>query len=138
MLMDGNRTQDLRRMYTLFHRVNALESLRQALSSYIRKTGQGIVTDEEKDKDMVFSLLEFKLSLDKIWEDSFSKNDVFCNTIKEAFEHLINLRQVYHIYFIIMLILFISNLRFCKSNRFNYKCVCYIYIYIFISVESAC
>ncbi|KVH89385.1 Cullin, conserved site-containing protein [Cynara cardunculus var. scolymus] len=93
MLMDGNRTQDLRRMYTLFSRVNALESLRQALSSYIRKTGQGIVMDEEKDKDMVFSLLEFKVSLDKIWEDSFSKNDVFCNTIKEAFEHLINLRQ---------------------------------------------
>ncbi|KAI7728489.1 hypothetical protein M8C21_011442, partial [Ambrosia artemisiifolia] len=93
MLMDGNRTQDLRRMYTLFSRVNALESLRHALSSYIRKTGQGIVTDEEKDKDMVYSLLEFKASLDKIWEESFSKNDVFCNTIKEAFEHLINLRQ---------------------------------------------
>ncbi|KAF5764690.1 putative cullin protein, neddylation [Helianthus annuus] len=93
MLMDGNRTHDLRRMYTLFSRVNALESLRHALSSYIRKTGQGIVTDEEKDKDMVSSLLEFKMSLDKIWEDSFSKNDVFSNTIKEAFEHLINLRQ---------------------------------------------
>ncbi|MFS7931592.1 putative cullin protein, neddylation [Helianthus anomalus] len=93
MLMDGNRTQDLRRMYTLFFRVNALESLRHALSAYIRKTGQGIVTDEEKDKDMVSSLLEFKVSLDKIWEESFSKNDVFCNTIKEAFEYLINLRQ---------------------------------------------
>lgn len=94
MLMDGNRTQDLRRMYTLFSRVGALESIRQALSLYIRKTGQSIVTDEEKEKDMVFSLLEFKMSLDKIWEDSFSKNDVFSNTIKEAFEHLINLRQV--------------------------------------------
>nr|GEU36604.1 cullin-4-like [Tanacetum cinerariifolium] len=93
MLMDGNRTQDLKRMYTLFSRVGALESLRQTLSSYIRKTGQSIVTDEEKEKDMVSSLLEFKLSLDKIWEDSFSKNDVFSNTIKEAFEHLINLRQ---------------------------------------------
>ena len=94
MLMDGNRTQDLKRMYTLFSRVGALESLRHALSSYIRKTGQSIVTDEEKEKDMVSSLLEFKVSLDKIWEDSFSKNDVFSNTIKEAFEHLINLRQV--------------------------------------------
>ena len=94
MLMDGNRIQDLRRMYILFCRVNALESLRQALSSYIRKTGQGIVQDEEKDKDMVSSLLEFKSSLDRIWEDSFSKNEAFCNTIKDAFEHLINLRQV--------------------------------------------
>ncbi|KVH97357.1 hypothetical protein Ccrd_000517 [Cynara cardunculus var. scolymus] len=65
----------------------------RALSSYIRRTGQSIVTDEEKDKDMVFSLLEFKASLDAIWEDSFSKNEAFCNTIKEAFEHLINIRQ---------------------------------------------
>ncbi|XP_076918003.1 cullin-4-like [Bidens hawaiensis] len=93
MLMDGNRTEDLRRMYTLFSRVNALDSLRHALSLYIRKTGRNIVIDEEKDKDMVSSLLEFKMSLDKIWEDSFSKNDVFSITIKEAFEYLVNLRQ---------------------------------------------
>ncbi|XP_024030922.1 cullin-4 [Morus notabilis] len=93
MLMDANRIADLQRMYNLFTRVNALESLRQALSSYIRRTGQGIVMDEEKDKDMVSSLLEFKASLDTIWEESFFKNEAFCNTIKDAFEHLINLRQ---------------------------------------------
>ncbi|KAJ1414221.1 Cullin, N-terminal [Sesbania bispinosa] len=93
MLMDGNRIEDLQRMYSLFSRVNALESLRQALSSYIRRTGQGIVMDEEKDKDMVSSLLEFKASLDRTWEESFFKNEAFCNTIKDAFEHLINLRQ---------------------------------------------
>ncbi|KOM53577.1 hypothetical protein LR48_Vigan09g223600 [Vigna angularis] len=93
MLMDGNRIEDLQRMYSLFLRVNALESLRQAISSYIRRTGQGIVLDEEKDKDMVSSLLEFKASLDTTWEESFSKNEAFCNTIKDSFEHLINLRQ---------------------------------------------
>ncbi|KAG7019515.1 Cullin-4 [Cucurbita argyrosperma subsp. argyrosperma] len=93
LLMDGNRMGDLLRMYTLISRVNALESLRQALSSYIRKTGQNIVMDDEKDKDMVSSLLEFKASLDTIWEESFSKNEAFSNTIKDAFEHLINLRQ---------------------------------------------
>jgi len=96
--MDGNRIEDLQRMYSLFSRVNALESLRQALSSYIRKTGQGIVMDEEKDKDMVSSLLEFKASLDTIWEESFSKNEAFSNTIKDAFEHLINIRQACSIY----------------------------------------
>lgn len=93
-LMDGHRSEDLQRMYTLFCRVNALESFRQALNSYIRRTGQGIVMDDEKDKDMVSSLLEFKASLDTIWEESFSKNEAFSNTIKDAFEHLINLRQV--------------------------------------------
>ncbi|KAK4361340.1 hypothetical protein RND71_020292 [Anisodus tanguticus] len=93
MLMDGKRIEDLRRMYSLFPRVEALESLKQTLSSYIRRTGQSIVHDDEKDKDMVSSLLEFKASVDTIWEESFSKNEAFGNTIKDAFEHLINLSQ---------------------------------------------
>ncbi|KAL0321370.1 UNVERIFIED_CONTAM: Cullin-4 [Sesamum radiatum] len=93
MLMDGKRIEDLKRMYMLFSRVNALESLRQSLSQYIRRTGQSIVMDEEKDKDMVSSLLEFKANLDRIWEESFYKNEAFSNTIKDSFEHLINIRQ---------------------------------------------
>ncbi|KAK6150064.1 hypothetical protein DH2020_017589 [Rehmannia glutinosa] len=93
ILMDGKRIEDLHRMYVLFSRVNALESLRQSLNQYIRRTGQGMVMDEEKDKDMVSCLLEFKANLDRIWEESFLKNEAFSNTIKDAFEHLINLRQ---------------------------------------------
>lgn len=81
-------------MYMLFQRVNALELLRQALSLYIRGSGQGIIMDEEKDKDLVSYLLEFKASLDTIWEESFFRNEAFSNTIKDSFEHLINLRQV--------------------------------------------
>ena len=109
MLMDGNRIEDLQRMYLLFLRVNAFESLRQGLSSYIRRAGQAIVMDEEKDKDMVFCLLEFKASLDTVWEESFSKNEAFCNTIKEAFEYIINLRQVSIIFSIEILILYQRN-----------------------------
>ncbi|CAA7042773.1 unnamed protein product [Microthlaspi erraticum] len=92
-LMDGRRTEDLQRLYTLLSRIDAFEFLRQALSSYIRKSGQRIVMDDEKDKDMVQSLLDFKTSLDTIWEESFFKNESFGNTIKDSFEHLINLRQ---------------------------------------------
>jgi cullin 4 len=94
MLMDANRVNDLLRMYNLFQRVNAVELLKLALSSYIRATGQGIIMDEEKDKDLVHFLLEFKASLDKILEESFAKNEAFSNTIKESFQHLINIRQV--------------------------------------------
>lgn len=93
LLMDANRIPDLQRMYSLFSRVSALELLRQALSAYIKATGQGIVLDEMKDKDMVSSLLDLKARLDTIWEESFLKNEAFSNTIKDAFEHLINLRQ---------------------------------------------
>ena len=118
MLMDGNRIEDLQRMYLLFSRVNALESLRLAISSYIRRTGQGIVLDEEKDKDMVSSLLEFKASLDTIWEESFFKNEAFCNTIKDSFEHLINLRQVLPIFCWLVLILkFNKFLKIESSNQ---------------------
>jgi cullin-4 len=94
MLMDANRVGDLQRMYSLFSRVNALELLRQALSAYIKMTGHNTVMDEEKDKDMVSWLLDLKARLDVIWEESFSKNESFSNTLKDAFEHLINLRQV--------------------------------------------
>lgn len=115
--MDGRRTEDLQRMQTLFSRVNALESLRQALSSYVRKTGQKIVMDEEKDKDMVQSLLDFKASLDIIWEESFCKNESFGNTIKDSFEHLINLRQVSNIDSLdYCLSLLLTILLSCKSN----------------------
>jgi cullin-4 len=82
-------------MYALFSRVNALELLRQALSAYIKMTGHNTVMDEEKDKDMVSWLLDLKARLDVIWEESFSKNESFSNTLKDAFEHLINLRQVF-------------------------------------------
>lgn len=94
MLMDANRIDDLSRMYNLFQRVNAVDLLKLALSSYIRATGQGIIMDEEKDKELVPFLLDFKASLDKILEESFAKNEAFSNTIKDSFEHLINLRQV--------------------------------------------
>lgn len=115
--MDGRRTEDLQRMQTLFSRVNALESLRQALSSYVRKTGQKIVMDEEKDKDMVQSLLDFKASLDIIWEESFCKNESFGNTIKDSFEHLINLRQVSNIDSLDYCpSLLLTTLLSCKSN----------------------
>eukprot|EP00267_Zea_mays_P019061 NP_001335610.1 uncharacterized LOC100501431 [Zea mays] len=93
MLMDANRINDLLRMYNLFQRVNAVELLKQALSSYIRATGQGIIMDEEKDRELVPFLLDFKASLDKILEESFAKNEAFSNTMKDSFEHLINLRQ---------------------------------------------
>lgn len=112
MLMDANRINDLSRMYNLFQRVNAVELLKLALSAYIRATGQGIIMDEEKDKELVPFLLEFKASLDKILEESFAKNEAFSNTIKDSFEHLINLRQVCDLF---SLYLTISVLHFCLS-----------------------
>ena len=51
------------------------------------------IRDEIKDKDMVSLLLDLKDQLDTIWEEIFLKNEVFSNTIKDSFEHLIDLRK---------------------------------------------
>lgn len=120
MLMDANRINDLSRLYNLFQRVNAVELLKLALSSYIRATGQGIIMDEEKDKELVPFLLEFKASLDKILEESFAKNEAFSNTIKDSFEHLINLRQVGIILSLSWLVF-----QFYSSKKISYiLCLC--------------
>eukprot|EP00250_Pteridium_aquilinum_P020559 c24859_g8_i3 orf=217-2634(-) len=93
VLMDANRILDLQRMHSLFLRVNALELLKQSLSAYIKASGHDVIMEDEKEKDMVSWLLDFKARLDTVWEESFSKNEMFANAIKDAFEHLINLRQ---------------------------------------------
>eukprot|EP00850_Spirogloea_muscicola_P020727 SM000224S07115 [mRNA] locus=s224:78499:84282:- [translate_table: standard] len=93
VLMDGNRAEDLQRLYMLFARVSALDMLRVGLGNYIKDTGHDLVMDEEKDKDMVSGLLDLKARLDTIWECSFARNEGFAITLKDAFEHLINLRQ---------------------------------------------
>eukprot|EP01018_Ginkgo_biloba_P027950 Gb_17700 [translate_table: standard] len=55
---------------------NALELLQQALSTYIKTTGHGIVMDKVKGKDMISSLLDLKASLNTIWEEKFFNNEV--------------------------------------------------------------
>eukprot|EP01018_Ginkgo_biloba_P001641 Gb_19898 [translate_table: standard] len=58
VLMDENR--------------NALELLQQALSTYIKITGHGIVMDKVKDKDTISSLLDLKLTLIQYGKKGFS------------------------------------------------------------------
>mmetsp|Transcript_22578 Transcript_22578/g.27227 ORF Transcript_22578/g.27227 Transcript_22578/m.27227 type:complete len:742 (+) Transcript_22578:315-2540(+) len=92
-LMDNCSISDLKRMYLLFERVKSLGHMKTALSAYVKRTGIEIVNDEEKDAEMVANLLELKKKLDTILHDSFNGNEQFTNTLKESFEHFINLRQ---------------------------------------------
>lgn len=93
LLMDAQRVADLARLYALTARVAATEALRAAFKDYVRDTGLRIVKDEEKDKDMVERLLELKSRLDALMEGAFGRSEAFANSLKEAFEHLINARQ---------------------------------------------
>ncbi|KAL6758019.1 cullin [Haematococcus lacustris] len=92
-LLDGQRVEDLGRLYGLTGRVGAWEALRVAWRDYIRTTGLKLVKDEEKDKDMVGSLLALKARLDAVLSASFASSEPLASSLKEAFEAFINQRQ---------------------------------------------
>lgn len=54
--------------------------------------GTALVNDQEKDPTLVQELLDFKARLDVLLEQAFSKNEQFTYTLKEAFEHFVNVR----------------------------------------------
>lgn len=56
ILMDGKCVEDLQRIYTLFSKITALETLTQSLYDYISKTGSIVALNEEADNDMVSNL----------------------------------------------------------------------------------
>ncbi|KAI9090838.1 cullin [Phlyctochytrium arcticum] len=92
-LVDEARISDLKKLYALFARVNALDDLRKAFAAYIRKAGLVIVNDRSRDPTMVEDLLRFKERVDLVWESAFAKNEQFSHTLRESFEHFINQRQ---------------------------------------------
>eukprot|EP00743_Colponemidia_sp_Colp-15_P004129 GILK01004457.1.p1 GENE.GILK01004457.1~~GILK01004457.1.p1 ORF type:complete len:721 (-),score=162.74 GILK01004457.1:108-2270(-) len=92
-LMDQTRTADLARMYSLLGRVSAQDDLKSSWHAYVKKTGSSMVTDEERDKNLVKDLLDFKAKLDGILSNAFENNENFQGTLKDAFENFINARQ---------------------------------------------
>ncbi|XKL62754.1 hypothetical protein PGB90_002587 [Kerria lacca] len=92
-ILNENRISDVSLLYTLFSRVkNGLAQLCNHFNNYIKKIGRTIVVEPEKDKTMVQELLDFKDKMDNIVGTCFLKNEKFSNSLKEAFEHFINLR----------------------------------------------
>lgn len=103
-LMDKNSVSDLKKMYNLFHRVDALPKIKLIWNTYIKvrdklffltlkKRGTALITDEENDKSMIEQLLKFKEKLDNILKNSFQQNEELLYSQKEAFEYFINQRQ---------------------------------------------
>jgi len=92
-LLDQARIEDLGRMYILFAQVDALPPLRHALSTYIKRVGTVLVSDVERERVLVVELLALKAKLDTVLATAFQGNDLFANTLKEAFEQFINVRQ---------------------------------------------
>ncbi|CAJ0875187.1 10255_t:CDS:10 [Entrophospora sp. SA101] len=62
---------ELKSLYNLFLRVNALDQIRSHFGSYIKKTGTQIVTDTNNESDMVSELLTLKSRMDSIVNGPF-------------------------------------------------------------------
>lgn len=92
-LLDANRLSDLALLYNLLSRIkDGLGELCTHFNLYIKKRGRVIVTNPEKDKTMVQELLDFKDQMDVVVRECFQRNEKFIISLKEAFEHFINLR----------------------------------------------
>lgn len=91
-LLNADLYSDLKRLYGLCARVGALRALCAAFKTHIQKSGAYIVLDEEKESEMVPSLLTLKRRMDRALHESFSSNTSFANALKEGFEAFINQR----------------------------------------------
>ena len=58
-----------------------------------QKSGAATVSDSERDKVMVHDLLELKTKMDDIIAKAFQESMKFYDTLREAFESVVNRRQ---------------------------------------------
>jgi len=98
-LLDKNSVEDLKRMFSLFQRVDASEKIKVAYNHYIKDRGEQIVSNQQRDETMIEDLLAFKGKIDEVLKLAFSINatkaqvEEFAYASKEAFEYFINKRQ---------------------------------------------
>ncbi|KAE8913466.1 Cullin-4 [Phytophthora fragariae] len=91
-LMEEGRIEDLKRMYALFARVDAINDLKTAFSNYIQKNVSKLVMDDQQEKTFVEKVLKLKADLDAVLSDSFQSNTDFSFAMKSAMENAINVR----------------------------------------------
>ena len=89
-LLQQRRLPDLRRFFVLLERVGALDQLKHSFSAYVRRTGEALVADTERDKTLVEEVLEFQERMNEVLSQAFAGTDSFKYAIKEAFTHFVN------------------------------------------------
>ena len=92
-LLDDYRISELKRMYYLFDRVQALPSLCSAWVARMIRVGEALVKDESRDKTMVEELLTLQLHADEILKSSFNSDETFRIEYRKALDRIVNARQ---------------------------------------------
>ena len=94
-LVNEFRTEDLRRMYSLFARVDALDDMKRAFSANVKQRGVQIMNnaDEGDEKEVIPMLLKLNDYLNGLLHNSFCGNEKFERALRDAFESFINMRE---------------------------------------------
>eukprot|EP00297_Palpitomonas_bilix_P005382 CAMPEP_0113885364 /NCGR_PEP_ID=MMETSP0780_2-20120614/10865_1 /TAXON_ID=652834 /ORGANISM="Palpitomonas bilix" /LENGTH=816 /DNA_ID=CAMNT_0000873273 /DNA_START=158 /DNA_END=2608 /DNA_ORIENTATION=- /assembly_acc=CAM_ASM_000599 len=91
--VESDRKDDLRRLFAVLSKTNQTSLLCNHMSQLIKKMGEAVVCDKEKEKEMVPSLLDLKLQFEGIVEQCFDNERVFWDAIRTSFESFVNSRQ---------------------------------------------
>ncbi|VDL79956.1 unnamed protein product [Nippostrongylus brasiliensis] len=96
LLLNDNRVSDVSRLYALLCRVDGgVALLKTGFSSFIKKVGQAMIMDLQRDQTMVEDLMAFKDKLDVFVETCFGSGEdkmKFAQAEKDAFDYFINTR----------------------------------------------
>jgi hypothetical protein len=88
-MMDDRRHEDMARLFSLLHRVDALADLKKVVGDYTKAMGTALVQcgdDPEKEKVMVEEMLALKLHVDGTLVESFENNEDLRSAVSVAFE----------------------------------------------------
>jgi cullin 3 len=84
-MLREDKMEDLKRMYSLFGRVNSgHQIMKDLISKYIKDTGKALITDDEKQKDhlaLVQALLDIKDKYDRLLMQAFNNDRGFATSL---------------------------------------------------------
>ena len=89
-LLAAHNVKVLHQLFSLLQRRYLGEKLRQPFEAFINRVGSEIVFDEQREREMVARLLDFKRKLDTVWDTSFQRHEGLGHSLREAFENFIN------------------------------------------------
>lgn len=94
-LVDGCRGEDLHLMYKLLKRVRRSGEMCRAFAGRTRARFIDLVSekDEEKDKRLVASLLEYKAAMDQLVSKAFDGDDSFAAALRTSLVAGVNTRE---------------------------------------------
>jgi cullin-4 len=91
-LVDEDRLEDLKRMYDVYGRVRGHKALCAAFKNHLKNVGSRLVSDPDKDADMIREIIGLKKRVDAILDQCF--NDItFRDAAKDAFGYFMNMRS---------------------------------------------